>query len=726
MKLHQLKELAASGKPDAIESAFLESIQEGMAIIDLASALEAVVSAGKADVAETLAWTLLSERSASLEPRAALEQTNALLLAVPSSDELRRQSADLYRKVFAGHPQLDVLLQASGLQGSQSPRRATRTLNVCLAITAESYLANRYDGHVVQARKFNELMGEFELADSSGNTVRMEPKNLADEFDLVDENDFRVMCEHRPEELSKRLESDPAAVLIGICMVHGGQIDSVELKDKLVPRYIDSSKWSDWWSRARTAAKRCRNLNLEGRNPVTIVYHADGLTLEDELAAAANAAKTPLEKLAVLQQYVRDAKDRKLALSPAFTDSLMQGLAQQASSFQAKRPADALAAALAIDYAANLGIERPKADYPSAKDIITSAPKPAEAAAELAQTPLWHWGVDALSSRPDGADQLEALLCLVPAGNIDDVAARLVEAARGEAVEKWTAKAVSEPLAHIELFVWLWRGPAVPPTNTPGKVEMLSRLLKALIELEHDWNVPPSVRKSSTQRLRSALSAGEYGSYRSAVSQMDEAVAGTIKRLIERAGGLSVTVHDNLMSILRENFYNLFVKAKLPAWLDENVIWTTEAALLRREAELKDLTEVKMLANAKAIGAAADHGDLSENSEWKFALEERDLLRARAAKMQDELAKAQVIRPEDVPADSVGVGSRVLLRRLRDSAEVELSFLGPWDSDIDKNIFSYQTAIAQELMGRPVGIELPLKIDNQEEIYRIEKVSPAI
>ena len=67
-----------------------------------------------------------------------------------------------------------ALLTASGLQGTQSPRRATRTLDVCLAVVGGAYLANRYDGHVILAKTFNDLMGEFELADASGGTVRIE------------------------------------------------------------------------------------------------------------------------------------------------------------------------------------------------------------------------------------------------------------------------------------------------------------------------------------------------------------------------------------------------------------------------------------------------------------------------------------------------------------------------------------------------------------------------
>jgi transcription elongation factor GreA len=276
------------------------------------------------------------------------------------------------------------------------------------------------------------------------------------------------------------------------------------------------------------------------------------------------------------------------------------------------------------------------------------------------------------------------------------------------------------------MFVWMWKGPAKTPPGLPSKIELLSRMLKILLEIEHDWSVAASVRKNVNQRLRAALSASDYSSYRTALSTMDEAVAGTIKRLVERAGGLSDAVRGNMLDLLRENFFSLFVKAKIDPWLDENAIWTTEAALRKREDELKELVEIRMLENARAIGAAAEHGDLSENSEWKFAIEERDMLRARAAKLQEEITMARVLRPEAITTQTVGIGSSVTLRHEGNGQQVTLTFLGPWDSDVTKGLFSYQTPLGQDLMGKQIGDTVHIKMESIEGQYIIEKIAAGL
>ena len=107
--------------------------------------------------------------------------------------------------------------------------------------------------------------------------------------------------------------------------------------------------------------------------------------------------------------------------------------------------------------------------------------------------------------------------------------------------------------------------------------------------------------------------------------------------------------------------------------------------------------------NARAIGAAAEHGDLSENSEYKFALEERDLLQARLAQMNDEMSKAKILDPNDVPSEYVGIGSRATFEKVEDGTAMEMSFVGPWDSDLDKGWYNYRAPLAQSIMGAKVG-----------------------
>ncbi|MGB9624918.1 MAG: GreA/GreB family elongation factor, partial [Phycisphaerae bacterium] len=155
-------------------------------------------------------------------------------------------------------------------------------------------------------------------------------------------------------------------------------------------------------------------------------------------------------------------------------------------------------------------------------------------------------------------------------------------------------------------------------------------------------------------------------------------------------------------------------------------IYTTEKGRAKAEEELNHIVNVKIPENARAIGAAAAHGDLSENSEYKFALEERDLLRARVANIQNDLARARLIEPYIVPRDRVGVGSRVTVRSLDGQVVREMIFLGPWDADIDRHIYNYNAPMSRRMMGLQVGETVELNLDGTDREYRIESIASAV
>jgi transcription elongation GreA/GreB family factor len=726
MKLEQMLEMVSLSQVQELEAAWIVAIEEGMAQEDLGRVLEALVAAGQLNSAETLGWALLEDRGSSLAGEKLLSLAQAVVTAVQVSDELRSQAAQLYRKHYSQHPHFDALLRASGLISGQSPKRAFRTLETCLRLSAEDYLVNRFDHQSVQVRGYQAALGEFEIADAQGQVRRIEPKELADEFERVEKDDFRVLAQHKPEAVRAMLEEDPAGTLKALCIAAGGRIDANALRDKLVPAYLTKDQWSTWWSKARTAAKRNEQLSLEGR-PIVVSYHPAGRTLEEEMAAPAAAATMPLERLEVLRRYAREAQGRKLKIDPAFAQPLVNSLAEQAETFRARSPGDALAASLAIAAAANLGLPAPQRAFPTPESILAGAVDPALAVRELSDASLWPAALDALAVRAGAAEHLALLMRTAPAERLDEVAVRLARVAGEAAVAQAVAEAAAQPLERLEINLWLWTGPDTPPAGAPGKVEMLRRLLDLLRQFEKDHDLDRNTLKQIRQRIRSALSAASYASYRAAVAQMDEAVAATIKNLIAQVeDGLAEAVRDNLWTILSESFYALFAKAKVLPWLDETAIWTSEAALRRRQAELKHLADVKMLENARAIGAAAEHGDLSENSEWRFAIEERDLLRAQVAMMQDEIARARIIRAHEIPTNSVGIGSRVRLLRLDTNQPLTLDLLGPWEGDLSRHIYNYLTPLAQVMLGHAPGDTVTLKLGGEEAQYRIESVGSAL
>jgi len=726
MDMQTVNQLIADGDMNGVESAWIQAADAGESPAVMCQALKALIEARQSDIAEMLAWMLLSDAVERLAAQEALDVAREILPVLPGGPELREMTASLYEQVYAQTENFQALLAASGLQSGQAPRRAIRTLDTCLAIGPGSYLAGRYESKVLRAEGFNAATGCFEVTDARGDTMMLEPKPLADNYEPAGGNDFRVLRAFRPDELAGLVNDDPAAAMIGVCRLYDGRVESLELRDTIVPKYLPKDKWSGWWNRAKTAVKRSEFLTIEGRNPIFVVYHPQGRSLEQELTASVEQARVPLELLNTLKQYVRETKHRKLKIDPEFVSPILETLAEQAESFRQRRPDDALTACLSLTVAESLGLGAPKTPYPPASGLLSEADKPAEEILALANASLRAIALEALSQRPDAADQFARLLVMLPSSELDPVAAKLRAAGSGEVIDRVVAEAMSNPAAYPQVCIWLWQGPSGPLDNPPEMLELLSRLLKIMQDMYRDPHIDRTERRDTCGQIRSALTAGGCKTFRETILKLDEDVAATMKRRVEVNNGLSDVTRESLLGVLREEFYGLFIQAKVEPWLDESVIWTTKASLDGMEAELKDIIDVQMPANSRAIGEAAALGDLSENAEWQYAVEEQRRLQGRVAQLQDDMVRARVLTPGDVPHDSAGIGSRITVSRMSDGQEFELTVLGPSESNVEENVFNYRTPLAQALLGKGIGDTATLKLDGTEREYSIERLESAV
>ena len=142
------------------------------------------------------------------------------------------------------------------------------------------------------------------------------------------------------------------------------------------------------------------------------------------------------------------------------------------------------------------------------------------------------------------------------------------------------------------------------------------------------------------------------------------------------------------------------------------------------EEEIKILQKELTTELPRALKTAVAMGDLRENAEYKAAKERQDLLNSSAAKMKDEMERAQIIRADEVDHSAVAFGTKVCLKADDGSTE-EFVLLGPWESDPDNGIISYLSPFGSELMNRKSGEQLAFVINEREYAYKVEEIAVA-
>lgn len=105
----------------------------------------------------------------------------------------------------------------------------------------------------------------------------------------------------------------------------------------------------------------------------------------------------------------------------------------------------------------------------------------------------------------------------------------------------------------------------------------------------------------------------------------------------------------------------------------------------------------------KEILKAREHGDLSENAEYKSAKERQSYLEGRKAQLQQRLASLSLVNLDKIPTDRAAYGSRVVLYDYEADREIEYRLVTPEESDLSRGMISITSPIGRSLVGKSVG-----------------------
>ncbi len=730
MPSSQLLKLVEAGNYDEYESRCIQFVQSGeVGPADLAPALERLADLGEADRAKTLAATLNENLDWERDPAGNVVLLRAFLAADPEDATLTQRLLEAYRNAYGDLDGFEQVVAASGLQAGRPFRVACRVLDVGFVFQPGDTLVNRMDASAAEIREVDRENGLVALYQGGRPTTVPLPE-VARHYDRVPQDDFRVMRQLYPDKLQQLIDKDPVALVIGLIQSHGQHIDQEMLRDELVPRYLEEKAWSKWWTSTRTKLKRNKHIIIEGRNPVVLSYSKHGLTLEDETREAFDAAKEPIEYLKIIEGYLREKKAQNEEPDAELLGSLRDGLITLAERAEARRPSEALALALVMQRLGEKGL--PVEGEPIAHTVLAAASDPVALIKDLSDAALWISACDMLQvAKPEQyAETCAALMGHAPATALDRVAVDALAGGQLSEVQKWIEKALDKPVDYPEILYWLWKGPQpLPDVHLPADHLLFAEIIDTLYALGRTLNPETSNMRTFRQRMRTVLALRDFERVKQVIAVTDVGRAISLRHQLMRLEGIGDTAQNALINALRNQHPELWIKPdvrRLEPWEDPDVIFSTEVGIQRRTAERDDIMNVQMRENAKRIGEAAALGDLSENSEYKFALEERDLLRGRLATVNNELSISQKIEPEAINTERVEIGVRVKLKKTGDGSAIAMTFFGPFDTDVEAGIYNYRAPVSQKLMGKRRGDKVTFALTDADEEYEIVDIENAL
>jgi transcription elongation factor GreA len=121
----------------------------------------------------------------------------------------------------------------------------------------------------------------------------------------------------------------------------------------------------------------------------------------------------------------------------------------------------------------------------------------------------------------------------------------------------------------------------------------------------------------------------------------------------------------------------------------------------------------------KAIQKAVELGDLSENSEYKSALERQQFVQARLNHLTQRAGELSRIDVNAIVPDRIGFGSKVRLQNVSNDEVVEYNVVFGDYIDLESNQISMASPIGQALLGKQLGDEVVVRLPRGDRTYKV-------
>ena len=147
-------------------------------------------------------------------------------------------------------------------------------------------------------------------------------------------------------------------------------------------------------------------------------------------------------------------------------------------------------------------------------------------------------------------------------------------------------------------------------------------------------------------------------------------------------------------------------------------------------AELKELREVKLPDILEKLAEAKAQWDLSENFEYKSAMEDKDFVNSKIAEIEKLLANAEIIEEESVATSkgTVWYGSKVLLEIQWDKDLYTCTIVGTWEVKIndgskDDLLISLDSPVWSAIKWHKAWDEVKMRLWNDRKNIKIIEVN---
>ncbi len=718
-----LVELAQEDRLDELDLAWSEAATDPAEITPFCRALNALCDRDHASRALTLAESLTESLAGSERVEAAIDVGMALVRRDAHNDKFAQRLLELIQQRFGDEAWYGMVAELSGVAGDSVTGEALEQFDKMRRYTKGHVVYHRGGWGEGLIEAFDPNQRELTIRFASGRTHEVPLTTAFDSMTPLAEDDLRAMALTQMDELQRLVADEPSILIRKCAKIYRGRVTSTEVKQSLSPAIVPTKKWASFWKKAKAAAAVDPYLQVEGSTTRPVFeLRKRPLSLADEVERKLRHCDDLGQEIGLLRESLERTSDQ--GSRDAILDLAANRLAAAAQSSTSSH-------AHLLD--GILLLEEHNRPHPttSATDELRAMLANGDDPFEPSHFDLLHTQdarLHAVRILPDALGEDWAPLCAdratrLPVSVVEPVIQLLVDRGQGgQLVSQWPSVA-PYPGRHPVMTYLLGRafadGHFAEEPDAPQPVAVARVLLHLARVLA---NRPRSEQQTARLLTRvSSLLTGRRRFLQGILEDVTREDMSTFLGICERGGpDFPTDINDAVLRAVAKRFPDLTAKPDKPYW-QEDAIYVTRAGLEAKREEYHKLTQELIPANAKAIGAAAELGDLSENSEWEAAMEEQRNLTGRASMMDADLRKAKLIEDVAVPSDVVAPGTAVTYTDTGTGQSRTVRVLGPWDC-VDEDTVNYLAPAAQPLLGKIIGDTAELPSEHGSFTVRIDAI----
>lgn len=542
-----------------------------------------------------------------------------------------------------------------------------------------------------------------------------------DKLDILKPNDMLVRSRTEPAVVEEMIKKQPTDLIAQILETDPENAMMASEIERILARVIGPIKYKKWWTATKKLLVKDPRIGAPNKKTEPYILREKPVKPEEEILEQFHATKNSKskillgEKLYALSENISVVREEM----PAILNELTDAIANAKSLSQADR----LHGVWVRNNLARDLHEDVESLEPSSASILDATNDYSELAAEL-PAQYYKRYVDLIRrTYPDKWQSMVEDLLRNSSGKFTSECINfMLEQELNERISFCLNRWLNDQTIKGPLLFWVVKNRNSKKYSSIISPLVSPRLLSAMFyAIDYE-----SLQNASARRIPLA----------DLLSDDDELIPDLLADAnVETARDLAQTLllNQGFEDLTKKSLIARFIK-KFPtiqtliagdaseASEDEGLI-VSQASFDSAKAEYEDLIANKIPENKEAIVTAREHGDLKENSEYKMARQDQDILLARKNELEVDLSRARVTDFSDVTIDNVGIGSVVELKEGSTGKTRSYSILGAWDSDPENDVLSYKTPLSQQLLGKVEGDTVTTKIGGTEENWTVLKIT---